>query len=106
MRKGRSHQEQSLGPDSSRSTYVPHPQLGAPPPAIPTGPCSTQPHRPTHTLDEYIEVLVILAGHVAGHTQVSARIRDLRGLDLEQSAFPQDAEPLVGGHGLGAEEGE
>ena len=53
-----------------------------------------------HTLDEHVEVLVILAGHVGGHAQVSPRIGDLRGLDLEQPSFAEDADTLVGGHGL------
>ena len=33
-------------------------------------------------------------------TQVSPRIGDLRGLDLEQPSFAEDADTLVGGHGL------
>lgn len=55
----------------------------------------------TRTLDENIEVLVILASHIGGHTQVSARVRHLCGLDLEQPPLPQDTEPLAGGHRLG-----
>lgn len=52
-----------------------------------------------------MEVLVVLASHVGGHAQVSPRIRGLRGLDLEQPAFTQHAEPLVGGHRLGGVSG-
>ena len=54
----------------------------------------------TRTLDENIEVLVVLASHIGGHTQVSARVRDLCGLDLEQPPLPQDTEPVAGGHRL------
>lgn len=55
----------------------------------------------TRTLDEHVEVLVVLASHVGGHTQVPARVRDLRGLDLQQAALAQDVQPRAGGHGLG-----
>ena len=58
-----------------------------------------------HTLDEHIEVLVILARHVGGHAQVSPRIGDLRGLDLEQPSFTEDADTLVGDHRLEVERG-
>ena len=57
------------------------------------------------TLDEHVEVLVILACHVGGHARVSPRIRDLRGLDLEQPSFAEDADTQVGGHGLEVERG-
>lgn len=61
------------------------------------------PDHPTvaHTLDENIEILVVLASHIGGHTQVAARVRDLSGLDLEEPPLPQDMESLAGGHRLG-----
>lgn len=60
---------------------------------------SPRPRSP-RTLDKHIKVLLVLAGHVAGHAQVPAGIRELCGLDLKQLPVTQDAEPLAGGHGL------
>ena len=66
-----SNETRALLPGHSRSTDTPHPQLCGLPVLL-----AHAPPLPValHTLDEHVEVLVILANQIGGHAHVSPGI--------------------------------